>query len=362
MSLKGVIMAGGKGTRLRPITYSIPKPLVPIAGKPCIGYMLSSFHNAGINDVIITTGYKFDALITGVLDFKEKDQHVLFSVEKEPAGTAGSIKLASMFIDDTFVVGSGDILSDFDVGEMIRSHKEHDAKVTVALTKVDDPSQFGIAELEKGKIKRFLEKPSPDQTFSKLVNAGAYVLEPEILDLIPADRPYDFARDLFPDLIARNIEMHGFVINGTWLDTGRPSDMIRANQLMTEKYGTETRSDHVNGKVILNVGMHTLSSVSITGSTFLGKEVQVGESTNISSSAIYDNVVIGKNVQIRDSMVMDHVTIAEGTRIEKSVIMRDTSIGKGCEISESVLSPGLKLHNNSRVYNVSLSSGNEDDD
>ena len=124
MSLKAVVMAGGKGTRLRPITYSIPKPLVPIAGKPCIGYVLDSYHEAGIKDAIITAGYKFESLISGVIKFKQDDQNILFSVEKEPVGTAGSIKLISKFIDDTFVVGSGDTLVDFNIRKLIEHHVE----------------------------------------------------------------------------------------------------------------------------------------------------------------------------------------------------------------------------------------------
>ncbi|MHB8395909.1 MAG: sugar phosphate nucleotidyltransferase [Thermoplasmataceae archaeon] len=356
MSLKGIVMAGGKGTRLRPITYSIPKPLVPIAGKPCIDYMLSSFHQAGIDDVVITTGYKFEALIKGVLEFKDKGQHILFSVEKEPAGTAGSIRLASRFIDDTFVVGSGDVLSDFNVMEMVESHRKSGAKITVALTKVSDPSQFGVAELKNGIIKRFMEKPSPGEAFSNLVNAGAYVIEPEILDHIPADVPYDFAKELFPDLMRNGINLHGFKIEGTWLDTGRPMDMIMANQLMTEKYGTDMNTDSVKGKVIFRTGAAILASATITGNTFIGKDVQIGKGTTISASAVYDNAVIGKNVEIVDSMIMDHVKIEDNAKIHKSVIMKQTNIGEGCEISESVLSPRLKLQSKSRVYNVSLSS------
>jgi NDP-sugar pyrophosphorylase family protein len=356
MAIKGIVMAGGKGTRLRPITYSIPKPLVPIAGKPCIDYMLTSFHQAGIDDVIITTGYKFESLIKGVLEFKDPDQHILFSVEKEAAGTAGSIKLASRFIDDTFVVGSGDILSDFNVLDMIEHHKKAKAKVTVALTQVDDPTQFGVAELKNGLIRRFIEKPPAGEAFSNLVNAGAYVVEPEILQYIPEEKPYDFAKDLFPDLMRNGIPLNGFKIDGTWLDTGRPMDMIRANQIMTGKYGNEMETPAVKGNVILNVRPQALESCKISGNTYIGKEVQIGNDSSISSSAIYNNVKIGKNVEILDSMIMDNVRIHDNTKIKRSVIMQNTTIGDGCEISESVLSPKLKLQSRSRVYNVSLSS------
>lgn len=356
MTLKAVVMAGGKGTRLRPITYSIPKPLVPIAGKPCIGYTLDSYYRAGIKDAIITTGYKFESLITGVLTFKNEDQNILFSVEKEPAGTAGSVKLISNFIDDTFIVGSGDTLADFDIAEILKFHKERNSKLTIALTTVEDPSQFGIVEMEDDVITRFLEKPSPGETFSNLINAGIYVIEPEILDHIPSGVEYDFAKHLFPKLIKQGFKIHGYVGKGDWLDTGRPNDMIRANQIMTEKYGYELTDPRVKGKVILKSNGMYLKKTTIEGPTFVGENVSIGNNTVIKRSAVYDGAIIGDNVEIEDSIVMDYAKVMNGTKIYKSVIMKQTVIGDDCEIHESVLAPKLNLQSKSRVYNVSLSS------
>ena len=356
MSIKAVVMAGGKGTRLRPITYSIPKPLVPIAGKPCINYILGSCYEAGIKDTIITAGYKFEALINGVLGYKKDDQNLLFSVEKEPAGTAGSIKLISKFIDDTFLVGSGDTLLDFNVMEIIKHHKKSKAMITIALTEVDDPSQFGIVELKDGKIRKFFEKPSRDEAFSNLINAGLYVIEPDILDMIPSSEPYDFAKQLFPKLIEEGVEIHGFMASGTWLDTGRPNDMIRANQLMTEKYGVQHTSEMLSGKIITESPTSSLKQAKVIGPTYIGKSVTLADSSKIDSSAIYNNVEVGEGVVIMDSILMDDVKIGKGSRIIKSVIMKNTSIGQNCEIHESVIAPKLSLQSNSRVYNVSLSS------
>lgn len=356
MTLKAVVMAGGKGTRLRPITYSIPKPLVPISGKPCINYILGSYYDAGIRDTIITAGYKFESLINGVLKFKKDDQNILFSVEKEPAGTAGSIKLISKFIDDTFLVGSGDTLLDFDVKEIVAYHKRNRAKITIALTEVEDPFQFGIVSLKDGKITRFLEKPSKQEAFSNLINAGLYVIEPEIMDYIPSSESYDFAKQLFPKLLEEKIPIHGFKATGTWLDTGRPNDMIRANQLMTEKYGTKFSSDQMTGKIILNSNPVSLNGTRIMGPSYIGNSVSGSENSKIDSSAIYDNVQIGGDVVIIDSILMDDVKVGSGSRIVKSVIMKNTTIGEKCEIHESVIAPKLNLQSNSRVYNVSLSS------
>ncbi len=358
MALKAVVMAGGKGTRLRPITYSIPKPLVPIAGKPCIDYTINSYYKAGVRNVIITTGYKFESLIMGVLKFKNEDQNVLFSVEKEAAGTAGSVKLVREFLDDTVIVGSGDTLVDFDISDMLEFHRKNKAKITIGLTNVDDPSQFGIVELKDNLVVRFLEKPSKDQTFSNLINAGVYIIEPEIIDRIPSGEPYDFAKQLFPALLKENEKIYGYVGQGTWLDTGRPRDMIRANQIMTEKYGIEVRGDKVSGKVIIKsprLGSGESDTV-IEGPTYIGENVTIGKNAVIRRSAIYDGVTIGDNVEISDSIMMESSKVQSKSRIEKSVIMKQTAIGESCEIHESVLSPRLNLQNNSRVYQVSLSS------
>ncbi|AKA48453.1 nucleoside-diphosphate-sugar pyrophosphorylase [uncultured archaeon] len=358
MALKAVIMAGGKGTRLRPITYSIPKPLVPIAGKPCIDYSINSYYNAGVKNVIITTGYKFESLIMGVLEFKNEDQNILFSVEKEPAGTAGSVKLVREFVDDTVIIGSGDTLVDFDISDMLRFHKEKKSKLTIGLTTVDDPSQFGIVELKNDLVVRFLEKPSKDETFSNLINAGVYIMEPEVIDHIPSGIQYDFAKQLFPKLLKESEKIYGYVGSGTWLDTGRPNDMIRANQIMTEKYGTEMNSENTKGKVIIKsrrIGTGNSDTV-IEGPTYIGENVSIGKNAVIKRSAIYDGVTIGDDVEITDSILMDSSRVKDKTNIDRSVIMRQTTIGENCEIHESVLSPRLNLQSNSRVYQVSLSS------
>lgn len=362
MTLKAVIMAGGKGTRLRPITYSIPKPLVPIAGKPCIGYALDSYFRAGIKDAIITTGYKFESLITGVLAFKNEDQNILFSVEKEPAGTAGSVKLVSKFIDDTFIVGSGDTLYDFDVKDILKFHREKKAKLTIVLTHIDDTSQFGIVELEDGFVKKFLEKPSPEQSFSNLINTGIYVMEPEILDYIPSGDPYDFAKELFPELLKNGVKIAGYPAEGTWLDAGRPKDMIIANQRMTDKYGTKITGPGFTGKAIIRTPLETADNLKLEGPIYVGENVSLGSNVIIRRSAIYDGVNLGDDVVIEDSMMMDNSKVLNGSRIEKSVIMKHTAIGENCEISESVLSPNLNLQSKSRIYNVSLSSEILDDE
>ncbi|MCL4315072.1 MAG: NDP-sugar synthase [Candidatus Thermoplasmatota archaeon] len=360
MKFKGVIMAGGKGTRLRPITYSIPKPLVPIAGKPCINYVLESFHRAGVESAIITTGYKFESLIKGVLESRIPSQRILFSVEKEPAGTAGGIKLVSDFLDQTSIVGSGDILSDFELRDLVNFHVKNKNKVSIALTTVEDPSQFGIVETEGGRITRFLEKPSKDETFSKLVNAGIYVIERDVLDLIPQNRSFDFGRDLFPALLESGVRMGGIEVPGTWVDTGRPSDLIKANQKMTEKYGKQGKS-HA-GKLIVGENLQIDHGATIHGPTFIGNNVKIGKGSAIQASSIYDFSTIGSSSQITNSVIMDGGYVGTSSIVDSSVIMNGTSVGDNCEIRKSVLPPGIRIEDGSRIFNVSLSPAYSQDD
>ena len=356
MALKGIIMAGGKGTRLRPITYSIPKPLIPIAGRPCISYLMESFYKASIKDFIITTGYKFQSLINGVLESKHQDQNVLFSVEKEPAGTAGGVKLVENFLEDTFIVGSGDILQDFDISEILRQHRETKAKISIVLTTVDDPSQFGIAEVKNNTIKRFMEKPSPDKAFSNLINTGLYVIEPEVLDLIPPGEPFDFAKQLFPLMLKMGERIGAVTGKGSWLDTGRPHDLIEANKMMTSQYGEEGILKNSTGKIILRGKPKIGEGTTVTGPSYFGDSVSIGSGSSISGSAIYGDCRIGRNVEIVDSVVMDSVRIEDRAKIFRSVIMNGDTIAEDCEITDSVLSQKLNLQKGSKVFNVALHS------
>jgi NDP-sugar pyrophosphorylase family protein len=353
MTIKAVVMAGGKGTRLRPITYSIPKPVVPIAGKPCMLYLLDSYYNAGIRDVIVTTGYKFSSLITSIIENRHNDQAILFSVEREPAGTAGSVKMVSNFIDDTFIVGSGDILSDINISDILNFHRKNKAMITIVLTEVEDPGQFGIVEIENNKIVRFLEKPEKDKTFSHIASTGIYVMEPEVMDYIKTI-PYDFAKDLFPELMKKNIDIYGYMGKGIWLDTGRPNDLITANQIMVEKYGKTYQEDFIKGKnIILNMaGLHD----SKIEKCYIGNGIKMGSEVCISNSAVYDNTVLENNVEVTNSLVMDNVVVKSNTKIKNSVIMKNCVIGEDSEIIDSIIAPDMDLRGKSRIYNVSLAS------
>src|SRR5438477_3208408 len=216
-------MAGGEGTRLRPLTSNQPKPMVPIVGKPCMEHILELLKVHGFEDVIVTVAFLPQAIRSYFGDGDALGLRVSYSVEESPLGTAGSVRLAADQLDETFLVISGDALCDIDLTALIDFHKEKGAAVTIGLKSVDNPLEFGIVVTdEDGRIERFLEKPSWGQVFSDTINTGIYVMEPEALSHVPAEGPYDFSKQLFPLLLEMGRPLYGQVCDGYWQDIGNP--------------------------------------------------------------------------------------------------------------------------------------------
>src|ERR1700759_4660250 len=240
--MRAVVMAGGEGTRLRPLTSNQPKPMVSICGKPCIEHIVELVHRYGIDDVVVTLAF-MPQVIRGYLgDGSSLGVRIEYAVEDQPLGTAGSVRNAIHLLDETFVVISGDALCDFDLREIVAFHKERGSLATIALKSVDNPLEFGVVIVDdEGRIERFLEKPSWGQVFSDTINTGVYVLEPELLEHIPTDRPYDFSKELFPLLLEMGRPIYGFVCEGYWQDIGNLDQYRQAN------------FDALDGKVDLNI-------------------------------------------------------------------------------------------------------------
>ncbi|HHY80407.1 MAG TPA: nucleotidyltransferase family protein, partial [Thermoanaerobacter sp.] len=226
--MKGIIMAGGEGSRLRPLTADIPKPMVPVANKPAIKHIVEHLHKYGIKDLAVTLFY-LPQKIKKYLE-EEYGDEIKFYIEDKPLGTAGSVKNARDFLNDTFIVMSGDVITDVNIKEAYEFHRKKGAKVTLILTRVDVPLEYGVVIVdEEGKIKKFLEKPSWGEVFSDTVNTGIYIIEPEILEFIPQDKPFDFSKDLFPMLLKNDIPMYGYITGGYWCDIGNTNQYITSH-------------------------------------------------------------------------------------------------------------------------------------
>src|SRR5919198_6705116 len=228
--MRAVVMAGGEGTRLRPLTSNQPKPMVPIVGKPCMEHILELLKEHGFEEVVVTVAFLPQAIRSYFGNGESLGLSVEYSVEESPLGTAGSVRLASGRLDDTFLVISGDALCDVDLTKLVEFHCERGAAVTIGLVSVENPLEFGIVVTDsEGRIERFLEKPSWSQVFSDTINTGIYVLEPEVLRHVPTDRAYDFSKELFPYLLEMGRPIYGLAMDGYWQDIGNLDQYRQAN-------------------------------------------------------------------------------------------------------------------------------------
>lgn len=355
--MKGVVLAGGEGRRLRPLTKSRPKPLLPVAGRPCIEFVLKSLVRSGVTDVVITAGFLAEAIPATIGDGAQYGASVSYGFEDEPAGTAGSVKRVAESLDDTFVVAMGDVLVDLDVRPLIEFHRQRKSKVTIALTEVDDPTEYGIVGLAgDGRIERFKEKPTAEEAFSRLVNAGIYVIEPDVLDLIPDHEPFDFSKNVFPLALAKGLPLYGRKMEGVWVDIGRPQDLIRANVEVVRREGTRCRLPGVKpfGPAIVKEGLTLDEGAEIDGPCYLGAGVAIREGATIDSSALLDGSSVGRSATVRRSVVMERCHLGEEAQVVDSVLSRDCTVESGVHLASCVLGEGVTVRADSRLEGVSI--------
>jgi mannose-1-phosphate guanylyltransferase / phosphomannomutase len=334
--MKAVVMAGGEGTRLRPLTSNQPKPMVPIVGKPCMEHILELLREHGLTDVIVTVAFLPQAIRSYFGEGDTLGMSIGYSVEESPLGTAGSVRLAARQLDETFLVISGDALCDVDLGELIAFHKERGAAVTIGLKSVDNPLEFGIVVTdEEGRIERFLEKPSWGQVFSDTINTGIYVLEPEVLKHVPTDRPYDFSKELFPYLLEMGRPLYGYVMDGYWQDVGDLDQYRQAN------------FDALDEKVRLNI-----PGIRIRGNVWLGEGVEIADLDQVEGPALignYSRIAPGASVG-EHSVLSNTVTLRERARTTRSVIDASTHIGRSCLIEGAILGRSCDIRSHVRIH------------
>jgi mannose-1-phosphate guanylyltransferase/phosphomannomutase len=334
--MKGVVMAGGEGTRLRPLTSHQPKPMVPIAGKPCMEHILELLREHELTDVTVTVAFLPQAIRSYFGGGDSLGMNISYSVEEAPLGTAGSVRLAAKQLDETFLVISGDALCDGNLSELIAFHKERGAAVTIGLKSVENPLEFGIVVTDdEGRIERFLEKPSWGQVFSDTINTGIYVLEPEVLKHVPADRPYDFSKELFPYLLEMGRPLYGYVMDGYWQDIGNLDQFRQAN------------FDALDESVKLNI-----PGIRIRGNVWLGEGVDIADLEQVEGPALIGNycrVAAGASVGAY-SVLSNTVTLRERTRTTRSVIDSSTHIGRSSLIEGAILGRSCDIRAHVRIH------------
>ena len=334
----GIIMAGGQGSRLRPITDSRPKPMVEVLGRPVIDFVKDSMVQGGVDSLIVTTGYRGEMLASHVEQWNTESTSGRINQEHTPMGTAGSVRLLMDEITDTVIIGSGDSVASFDVAALLQAHKDSGAKATMALWEVEDPSPFGIVglsnseegdvdgELREGYIRKFKEKPRPEEAFSNVINAGLYILEPEVMALVPEGEKYDFSKNLFPRLLEMGWPMYAKAIDGVWFDVGSPTELIRAQHVLIEQ-------------------RNTLPFPMPDGSVD-------GNGSFVSNAAH-----IGSDVELHKSVIATGCSVGNQSTLLETVLMEGASVGSNVSLSGCILSPGAIVEDNVSAVDLVLGDG-----
>jgi mannose-1-phosphate guanylyltransferase len=351
----GIIMAGGQGSRLRPLTLTRPKPMVEVLGRPVIDFVKDAMVDAGISEIIVTTGYRGEQLESHVASWKEDTIGSLqASVNQEatPMGTAGSVGLLRGKIEATCVVGSGDSVASFDIKRLLQQHRDNGAKVTMALWEVDNPSEFGIVglstskegdvdgSLRSGFIRRFKEKPAPHEAFSNVINAGLYIIEPEVIDLIPEGEKFDFSKQLFPLVLEMGWPMYAETINGVWFDVGHPKELLRAQETLLKQYDTLPFL-LPEGSWVGDDGFEFAGATvdGVTTSSVISESCTIETSATVTSSLLMKGCHIGEGATIVDSILGQHVRVESGASITNCVVGDGQIISTGDSVDSVLLPP-----------------------
>ncbi len=361
--MQAVILVGGEGTRLRPLTSTVPKPVVPLVDRPFISFMLEWLKGHGVDDVIMSCGFLATSVRNVLGDGSALGIKLRFVEEPDPRGTAGALKFAESLLDERFLMLNGDVLTDIDLTGQIAQHERTGAKATLALAPVADPSAYGLVELNEDRsVKDFVEKPSSDRIDTNLISAGAYVLEREILQLVPPDRNISIEREVWPRLIGAGL--YGFPADAYWLDIGTPErylqgtfDIIEGNvaTALQERLGSgylaiDEGADVQQGRVIppavIERGAHVAPGAHVGSLVVLGENVSVGPGSTVERSVILSGSEIGANCTLRDCIIAAGCRVGDGSRIEGGAVLgegvtvgADNTITRGARIFPGVTLP-----------------------
>jgi mannose-1-phosphate guanylyltransferase / phosphomannomutase len=333
--MKAVIMAGGEGTRLRPQTSNLPKPMLPLVGRPMMEHIVSLLRRHGITDIVVTVAFLPNAIRSYFGDGSELGVRMVYATEESPLGTAGSVRNAREQLTERFLVISGDVLTDIDLSSVVAFHEKNEALATIALSAVENPLEFGIViTREDGTIERFLEKPGWGQVFSDTINTGIYVLEPAIFDRIPAGRAVDFSSEVFPGVLEAGEPLYGYVADGYWEDVGTTAAYLKAHE------------DILDGKVDVDV-----SGFQLRPGIWLGKGSSIDPSVRIDPPAfIGENCTVDRDARLGAySTVGANTQVAERAELQRSVIGENSYLGPAARVSGAVLGRSCDLRTGARV-------------
>ena len=350
--MKAIVMAGGEGTRLRPLTCAVPKPMVPILDKPMLEYTLEHLLNHGITQAALTLGY-LPTVVTNYFDeHRPKRMELDYYIEDVPLGTAGSVKNAASFVDGTFLILSGDALTDIDLTQAVSEHKKSGAKATIVLKRMGDPQGYGVVITSKdGTVERFVEKPGWEDVFSDAINTGLYILEPEVLELIPAGKKFDFAKDLFPLMMSKGLAIHGHITEGYWCDVGSIESYIRAHEDLLSGTVKAVIRGHNIGGIWVGDGVKLSGSALMQSPAFVGAGASIGDGARIGRySCIGAGARVGAYADLKRSVVHGGARVGRHTKLRGCVVASGSAVGERCSVLEgAVVGERSMLGQDSRV-------------
>jgi len=359
--MQAVILVGGEGTRLRPLTSTVPKPVVPLVDRPFISFMLEWLHRHGVDDVIMSCGFLATSVRNVLGDGSALGVRLRFVEEPEPRGTAGALKYAEPMLDESFLMLNGDVLTDIDLTAQIEQHRSSSARATLALVPVDDPTAYGLVRLDSERsVLEFVEKPSSDEIDTNLISAGAYVLERDVLDLIEPDRNVSIEREIWPQLVGNGL--CGFPSESYWLDIGTPARYLQGTfdilegkvqtavgERLGEDYLGVAPSARIDGRVvppaIVDPRCHVAEDAQVGSLVVLGPGVQVDSGTTIERSVVLNGAEIGPHCTLRDCIVAAGVRIGANTQISGGAVL-----GEGVTIGDdNVITRGARIFPNVKI-------------
>jgi NDP-sugar pyrophosphorylase family protein len=348
--MKAILLAGGKGTRLRPLTLHTPKPIVPIFNRPFLKYQLDLLKRVPeIDEVILSLNYQPRRIEEMFGDGGDSGLAIRYVVEPAPLGTAGAIRYAGESLRESVVVFNGDVLTEVDLAAVIALHRERRAKATIVLTPVENPSAYGLVETdERSNIRRFLEKPDPNEITCNTINAGIYVLEPDTFDRIPKETPWSIERSFFPSLIERNETFVAHVYGGYWIDIGTPEKYVQVHRdILDGRYQAPFKKGATTPWIAPDARVE--AGAAVEGPCFIDEGVVVKAGARVGPYS-----VIGRQCHIDESAVVEGAVVWADTRISQEAVIRRAIVGRHCHIGRNVVvSDGIVLGDKSVVTDYS---------
>jgi NDP-sugar pyrophosphorylase family protein len=339
--MKAILLAGGKGTRLRPLTIHTPKPVVPIFDRAFLHYQIELLKQVPeIDEVILSLNYQPRRIEEVFGDGVGTGVRVRYIVEPSPLGTGGAVRYAAQGIDDTLLVFNGDVMTSVDVKAVVALHRERKARATIVLTPVDNPTAYGLVETESdGRVRRFLEKPNADEITCDTINAGIYVLEPETFDRIPKDVSYSIERAYFPSLIERGETFVAYVDRGYWIDIGTPEKYVQVHRDMFEgKFKGGLFASANGSKPIVSAEARIEDGATISGPCFIDAGVHVKAGATIGAYS-----VLGRGVMVEESADLQDTIVWPNSRIGQNAVVHGPIIGRNCHIGRDAVLQGRSL-------------------